>query len=140
MTKLTVRVKTEVEVAYLKASCGVRYWEDARVNGVEDTEGKLIPLRKGDAWEPTIDLATGKIENWPQGTTAEIHYKVCDEGIYELLDAARQTVSRVDGYVIGMMCPAENGYGDYVIMKIDGTGQIEGWNIDLTEFEKGEDD
>jgi len=34
-----------VNFTHLKVKCGARYWEDATVNGVEDTEGLLIPLR-----------------------------------------------------------------------------------------------
>ena len=40
---LAVATTTRVPVKYLRAECGVRYWEDATVNGVEDTDGKLIP-------------------------------------------------------------------------------------------------
>ena len=80
MAKVVVTTKSEAEVKYLRATCGVRYWEDATVNGKEDTDGTLIPLRDGDTWKVTIDLATGIIEGWPEGTTAKIHYKVCDEG------------------------------------------------------------
>ena len=62
----------------LRVSAGVRYWEDASVNGVEDTDGTLIPFRKGDLWCPIIDLETGQIYDWPAGANAYIHYKVCD--------------------------------------------------------------
>lgn len=37
--KITIKVKKEFEVKYLKAKCGVRYWEDATVNGEEDKDG-----------------------------------------------------------------------------------------------------
>jgi hypothetical protein len=128
--------KVRVPVKYLRAECHVRYWEDATVNGVEDTDGSLIPCREGaEAWAPQIDLATGKIQNWRQGTKADIHYKVCDAGVYELRNEAGDLVSRVDGYVIGMMCPEGNGYGDYIIMKVDENGVIANWKVDLTEFE-----
>lgn len=133
---ITVSRTQQVPVKYLRAECGVRYWEDATVNGVEDTVGTLIPCREGDeAWAPMIDLATGKIENWRQGTKADIHYKVCDDGAYELRNEAGDLVRRVTGYVIKMMCPEENGYGDYVIMKVDENGVIANWKVDLTEFE-----
>ncbi len=136
MTELTITIKKTVPVKYLRAECGVRYWEDAEVNGVEDTEGTLIPCRIGDIWCPVIDLDTGKIENWPEGTTASIHYKVCDEGVYTLLNENREVVASVDGYVIGMMCPEGGGYGDYVIMKIGPDGAIANWEVDLSEFEE----
>ena len=38
------------------------------------------------------------------------------------------------------MCPEGEGYGDYVIMKIDGDGKIEKWVADLSEFEANDND
>lgn len=140
---LSLKATNRIDVRYLRAECGVRYWEDGEVNGVQDTEGSLIPCRDpkpndshgGGTWCPVIDMRTGKIEGWPEGTTANIHYKVCDDGAYELLDVDHQLVKRIEGYVIGMMCPEENGYGDYVIMKIAADGTIAKWKVDLSEFE-----
>lgn len=123
-----IQVKKEVEIKWLSVSAEVRYWEDASVNGVEDADGTLIPLRKQDAWEPWIDVDTGKIKNWPKGTTADIHYKVCDAGIYSLLDNIGDTLFTAENcYVPTCLCPEEQGFGDYIIMKIDGEGQIQGW-------------
>ena len=127
-------IKKTYDVRYLAASCGVRYWEDADVNGVEDVNGDLIPFRDGNSWTPTIDLATGMIRNWPKGVTAKIHYKVCDDGTYCLLDEFDCLVTEIDGYVPNMMCPSGNGFGDYVIMNIDCDGMIEGWVVDFIEF------
>lgn len=132
--KHTVTVKKEVEVTTLDCDIGVRYWEDGEVNGVDDTEGNLIPLRSGDRWKITIDLETGKIQSWPNGVTAKTHYKVCDSGVYYLLDSEGNVVAKKDGYVPSMLCPKENGYGDYVIMEIDGEGVISGFKADLECF------
>lgn len=144
--KFTVATKQSVEVKYLRARCGVRYWEDAIVNGEEDTDGSRIPCRKGTAadndrlgggdWCPTIDLETGKIEGWPEGTTARLHYKVCDDGDYALLDADRNVVKAIDGYVPDIMCPGDASYGDYVIMTIGADGVIANWRVDLSDFER----
>ena len=123
------------EPKYLKAECGVRYWEDATVNGVEDEDGSRIPFRSGDAWRPLIDLETGAIVDWPSGVTADIHYKVCDDGRYALLDADHHPLRDIDGYVPGMLSPGGSGYGDYVIMKVDGEGRIENWRADLSYFD-----
>ena len=81
---ITIKIKKEIEqeVTFLKAECGVRYWEDAEVNGVDDEDGTLMPFRSGDEWRPIIELATGRIVDWPEGTTADVHYKVCDAGRY----------------------------------------------------------
>jgi hypothetical protein len=140
MPELTVKVKKAIPVKYLHAKCEVRGWDSPTVNGVEDTEGDLIPCRNGDMWCPVIDLDTGKIEGWPEATVADVHYKICDCGTYTLLDANREAVAKAEGYVIEMMCPEPNGYGDYVIMKIGPDGTIANWAADFKEFENADDD
>ena len=136
--RLTVKAANAIEVKYLRARCGVRYWEDATVNGVEDTDGN-VPCREGENWCPLINLETGKIENWTEGVTADIHYKVCDDGEYDLLDAEKNVVTSIDGYVPNMLSPEENGYGDYVIMHVGTDGVIQGFRADLKYFEGGDD-
>lgn len=122
------------EVKYLQAECGVRYWEDATVDGVEDEAGSLIPHRSGDCWSPIIELAAGRVVDWPEGVTASTHYKVCDDGRYVLLDGDMNKVVEIDGYVPTMLSPGGNGYGDYVIMTIGPDGRIENWRVDLEPF------
>jgi hypothetical protein len=136
--KIKMKVDVESEVKFLKAECGVRYWEDAEVNGVEDDDNNpRMPFKVGDTWSPVIDLDTGTIVDWPAGTTASTHYKVCDDGRYSLLDENKAEVVSIDGYVPKIMCPGDNGYGDYVIMSIGADGKIEGWHPDLSAFEEG---
>ena len=134
---MKVSIKKEVEVRYLKAECNVRYWEDCRVNGKEDTDGDLIPMRSGDIWEILIDLDFGIIIGWPNTVEADVHYKVVDSGKYTLLDSEKSFVSEIDGYVPGIMCPGDDGYGDYVIMKIgkDGVIQDFDFNNNLEEWQ-----
>lgn len=133
--EITVAKRDKIAVKYLKVRAGVRYWEDAIVNGEPDEDGSRIPCRIGACWCPMIDLDAGIIENWSPGTTADIHYKVCDDGRYSLLDASLNEVAVIDGYVPGVMCPDADGYGDYIIMEVDGDGAIAGWVIDLSDFE-----
>ena len=131
-----VEVKQKVEVAYLRCNMGVRYWEDGEVNGLQDCDdAPQMPFAKGDIWQIDIDLATGKIMGWPEGTLAKTHYKVCDAGVYSLLDAAGGEVMRRDGYVPAMIDPSGNGYGDYVILEIGSDGRILNWNTDFDYFE-----
>lgn len=137
--KVELTVKKEFEVVYLLAEIGARYWEDASVNGKEDVQGKLIPCRDGESWKPLIDLSTGKIVNWEIGKTASIHYKSCDNNLFKLLDKDKNIITSKEGYVINMMCPAERGYGDYVIMNIDASGMIQDFEPDLEEFQENED-
>lgn len=140
MYLLTRKVEVTKPVKYLVANCGVRYWEDGKVNGIQDNdESPNMPLKEGDYWSVKIDLETGNILDWPKGTVAETHYKVCDAGIYSLLNNEHEIVAEIEGYVPNMMCPEGNGYGDYVIMKIDEDGKIANWKVDFAEFQ-GEDD
>ena len=110
-------------------------WEDASVDGVEDEKGDLIPCRVEDDWCPLIELATGKIRNWVPGTTADIHYKVCDDGSYALLDADQNVITKYDGYVPALLWPEGDGFGDYIIMKVDEDGMIANWKPTFKEFE-----
>lgn len=134
MHHITITERKRVAVTHIKAECDVRYWEDAVVNDQEDADGDLIPCRTGDCWTPVIDLSTGTIKDWPRGTTAKLHYKVCDAGRYSLLDVSGSEIASIEGYVPKIMCPGGAGYGDYIIMKIDAEGRIEGWNPDLSAF------
>jgi hypothetical protein len=126
---------------FIEVSAEVRYWEDATVNGVEDADGSLIPLKRGDLWCPVIRLSDGMVMDWPAGTEADIHYKVCDAGEYWLLDADRQRVAKWCGYYVpnAFLCHGDNGYGDYIILKIGGDGLIQGWRVPAIEWAKDEE-
>ena len=137
--KISVTTKQEIPVKWLQAKCGVRYWEDASVDGVADEAGTLIPCRDGEMWCPLIELETGKIENWKQGVSAEIHYKVCDDGDYTLLNEKKEVVLKIDGYVPSIMSPKDSGFGDYVIMDVNADGFIQKWKPDLSSFDEAED-
>ena len=112
-----------MQATYIEVSAGVRYWDDATVNGTTDTDGTLIPLRKGDNWEPVIRLA-------------DVHFKVCDAGEYWLLNDARKRVAKWAGFYVpdDFLCPGENGYGDYIILKVGVDGQIEKWRTPALEM------
>jgi hypothetical protein len=134
--KIGLKKIVDFEVSYLLVNAEVRYWEDASVNGVEDSAGDLIPMRNGDIWEPVIELKTGEILDWPVGTTADIHYKVCDAGEYWLLGPGSERIAKYDDhYVPDILCPKESGHGDYIIMKVDGAGKIDGWRGEIDEDE-----
>ena len=121
--KAKFTVTKEFDVEYLFVEAGVRYWEDGVINGVEDKDGN-IPCRDGDCWKPLININTGKIINWTQGVRANIHYKVCDNGTYKLLDANMELIKKIRDYVPKMLSPKEEGWGDYIIMDIDTDGKI----------------
>ena len=117
-----------MQAAYIEIEAEVRYWEDATINGKEDTDGTLVPFRFGKQWCPTIRLADGWIVGWPEGTTADIHYKVCDQGEYWLA-AEDGRVAKWSGYYVpdSFLCHGDTGFGDYIIFKVGADGKIEGW-------------
>jgi len=122
----------------LIVEASVRYWEDATVNGVEDTEGNLIPFRNCGEWRPVIDLRNGTIRDWPKGSTASIHYKVCDAGQYWLADDDGRKVAKWKGYYVpdDFLCHGDDGFGDYIILKVGEDGAIANWREpDVSEDE-----
>ena len=129
---------TDKQAAFLEIEAEVRYWEDATVNGQEDTDGTLIPFRYGKKWCPTIRLSDGWILHWPGDTSADIHYKVCDQGEYWLSnESGRIAKWRCDYVPDSFLCHGDTGYGDYIIFKVREDGLIEGWNqphIDKDEW------
>lgn len=138
--KFNKKTTEEIDVKYLKAECEVRYWEDSTLNGNDDVNAEM-PCAQGDLWVPVIDLETGQIINWKKGNEASIHYKICDMGHYFLLDENQQIVASIkDGYVIEMLEPGGNGWGDYVIMDIDKDGFIDKWKADLSDFENQDEE
>lgn len=142
MMKFERKEVVEYDVEKIRCMMGVRYWEDAYVNDVEDSEGDKIPLRKGYTWDITIDLESGTIENWTKGVTASVDYKVCDAGVYQLIDYDGNVVAERDHYVPNFLAPKGGGYGDYVIMNINENGYIENWKVDLYDMQEyfGEDE
>lgn len=136
---IKLNIEKDFDVKKMCCNIGVRYWEDATVDGVEDTDGKLIPCRNGERWCPEICLESGIITNWDFKSKADIHYKVCDDGIYKLELENGEEVKAINDYVPTMMCPEGGGYGDYIIMKVNKDGQIENWKASFDEFLSEED-
>ncbi|MGL4638530.1 MAG: hypothetical protein ACRCVX_02210 [Shewanella sp.] len=124
--------------AFIKLDVNVRYWDDAEVNGQSSEDGSLVPLKEGDAWRPVINLEAGEILNWPQGTEASFHFKVCDAGSYYLLDENMEQIASIEqNYVPDGLCHGDVGYGDYIIFNVGADGKIVGYIcwIDLDEWD-----
>lgn len=139
----TIKVIKEQEVSYLDCSIGARYWEDSEVNFEQDDENtpKMPCVNKDtNTWDILIDLHTGQIQNWIKGNVALIHYKVCDAGVYALLDKNMNKVKEIEGYVPNILCVGESGFGDYVIMSIDENGFIKDFEVTLDEFNANYED
>lgn len=158
--KVNLNIKKPLEAKYVKIDAGVRYWQDSLINNVEDididdtyTEINARPCmpfsvlikdipnddiykmyyRKGQyRWQPIIDIDLGKIIDWPIGTTACIHYKVCDDGIYTLFDSDMNEIFKADNYVPSFL--GRDGYGDYIIMNVDEHGKIENFSCSITDL------
>jgi hypothetical protein len=150
--KVNVTVPHEIDLKYLRATMGVRYWTDcdySEDNGktwyedFDDTDEeserikKLIPhvvrkdigYRESDYWELVIDLDKGKVLDWPKGFCLNTYFKVCDDGEYAFFDKDMNeiiniTKQRDQYYVPDFLALEDSGYGDYVIINIDGGGNI----------------
>ncbi len=131
-------MNTIEQAAYIEVSAEVRYWEDASVNGAEDSLGSMIPKRTGANWEPVIRLADGQIMEWPVGVEANVHYKICDQGEYWLQDQNHQRVAKwLGSYVPNkFLCHGDEGFGDYIIIIIGADGVIKGWRSPVVNPEQ----
>lgn len=115
--------------AYLEVIAKPCYFEDATVNGIIDEDGALMTFIVGEKWHPVIDLANGKILDWPKGDVAYIHYKVCDEGEYWLLDANKNRIAKYKSPYVpdDFLSHGDCGYGDYIILDVKEDGRINGY-------------
>ena len=151
--KVTVNTPKEMDLRYLRATMGVRYWVncDYSEDGGKTWEGdfddtdeeserikNLIPCvvkkdigyKPADYWELLIDLNEGRVINWPRGFCIKTYFKVCDDGEYVFLDEGKNEVINITKsfdqyYVPDFLALEDSGYGDYVIINIDGNGKIE---------------
>lgn len=116
-----------IDVPYVHVTLPVRYEEEDIPND--------FPLRDGDTWAATIEIDTGRILEWPKGIEGKIgNMKVCDEGIYTLLDTDKNEIRTLESYVPHGLIPGE--YGDYVALDIGADGIIKNWpkNLSLNDF------
>lgn len=123
---------------YMGIKAGNRYWDDIEINGERDESGDNVPFKQGDYWYPVIDLEEGRVLDWPQGVVADVHAKICDDGSYWLFDEDKNVIATIkDDYVPDGLCHGKDtqGYGDYIIMKIDGDGMIEDYKRDINGSE-----
>lgn len=130
--KVTLLKPQTFNIKYIIADFGVRYFEDSTINGVEDDDiNPKMPCvvdRFGDKrWIIKVDIDTGEVVGWPKDTVADIHYKICDDGHYSLLNEQNDIIEEFDSYVPDVFAINDSGYGDYVIMTIDRDGFIENW-------------
>ena len=123
---------------FLEVDAEVRYWEDSTVNGVEDHDGSLIPFGDGKLWKPVIRLSDGVVLNWPDSVEADVHYKVCDQGLYWLLDEHQKRILKWNGDYVpdAFLCMDGSGFGDYIVMQIGRDGSIKNWKVPYVDMER----
>lgn len=129
----------EQDAWFLEVSVAPGYWEDAILNGGVDQEGNM-PLRENDAWVCKIDLALGYVQHWPEGVEARLMYKVCDAGLYWLLDAHGRQIARWKSVYVpsDYLCAGRSGAGDYMDITIGKDGRIANWRnpgVDMDRWE-----
>jgi hypothetical protein len=74
----------------------------------------------------------------PKGETANVHYKVCDEGIYWFEDTEGNEIHKIECYVPELFDYCNDSYGDHIIMTTDENGHIEEW-YNTDEYQSTED-
>lgn len=124
--KTTIMKPVEVEIATVSVILPVNYEEEDMPND--------FPLRQGDQWRATIDIDTGKINDWPAGRSGKFFMKVCDGGTYTLRDPSGNVLAERQDYVPNDLIPGE--YGDYVHLQINEEGLITNWpkEPDVSQF------
>ena len=134
-------IEPSVNTNILKIVADV-YPEDAEVNGVREP----VPLESQNPdkidykmpglgkikrnwgtewlWTATIDISSGKILNWPEGTTAKTWYKTSDCcGLVYLGKEYKD-------YVPDFLEIWDDGYGDYIYIEILSDGTIKDWDAE----------
>ena len=126
------------DARFIEVHAAVRYWEDGWLNGKKDSDG-TVPLRVGEDWRPTIELATGRVLDWPGDMELRTCYKVCDAGEYWLLDADKARIAKWEGsYVPAKFLDQADGdsVSDYIVLNIGADGVVKGWQPPVVEAER----
>ena len=104
---------------------------------VEDVDCRIPSYDEGNHYfDFTVDLESHRVGWWIYGSF-RIWAKVCDSGIYTLLDEDMKPLLQIRGYVpIGLLPPKDKGWGDYIELCFARDGTITNWleNPDLMVF------
>lgn len=129
------------EIEYVRVRAGVLYWEDTNVNGESDDDDNprmpLIQEINGEKnWVFDIDIKTGKIKDWPKGTTAETQYKTCDDNTISFIGHNGKVLREVDCYVPEFLAIEDSCYGDYIFININEDGKINNFRFNEDDIEE----
>lgn len=117
----------EVDVQKVRIIVSVWYGDEEIPND--------FPGRRGDTWNVSIDIDSGKILDWPPGKEWDLHLTVKDGGTYILYDTRGIVVATLENeYVPHGLIPGD--YGDVIRLKIRKDGTITNWhqNPNLDDF------
>ncbi len=117
---------------YLVIVARPRYQEDAWINGVREPSRPSKPAMPGlvnGLLELWIDLDLCRVAFWPDGTTAAIHYKVGEEGVYHLVSEAGVCIESSCGFVPKTISP--DGLSDYLKLYIGVNGTVHDYADDF---------
>ena len=148
--KITIQVPKEIEVTHIRIDVPVEYGEEDIPNDfpLRVKLPQTHPRLTADRWVATVNIDTGKIEDWPVDAGArELYMKVNDAGIYTLRTITKDnspsvvgSVKREHEYVPHGVVPGDDG--DYIHLKIAADGTITNWpkKPDVSAFFGGDDD
>lgn len=129
-------MKIKFDAKLLELDVHPRYVEDATINGIpeyteEDIYDCKVPkmpfmfkMNDGWHWIININLDKGYIVAWPKGTTAKVHYKVCNDGVYTLVYNDYEKIRWENIYVPSILDSSGKSFGDYIEFDIDENGYI----------------
>lgn len=111
---------------YIEVCAPIHHWVGLSVNGVNDYGGVFIPFRSGVNWCPVIELKSGKMVDWPSGTTARIGCRVSEAGNYWLLDENKKRIAKwiPNSVPNDFLCHGDDGYGNFIMMNVNAKGYI----------------
>ena len=148
MEKHSLESKLKNKVRYLMISIpydvedglGIIAFDDGMETDLQSKDGFLPPMFNGKnlTLEVIVDLQERKVVDW-NDNNGYIHMwaKLCDSGVYTLLDSDKNPLWQIAGYVPNALVPPyERGFGDYLELTIESDGNLPDWRdeIDFRDF------
>ena len=129
----------QVDIPYYEEE-PLLHFDDGVMTELECDEDFELPVFKKEdlLFEYLIDLKAGCVINRKEDYGyLRLWAKVRDGGTYTLLDADKQPIWQIRGYVPNRVLPPyDEEYGDYLELAVNVDGRIDGWRkeVDLSEF------